>query len=139
MSASYSKVTLIGYVGADPEGRRTAAGDPLTTFRLAVSERPRAGEERTSWYAVAAFGRLAEICAAYVRRGALIFVEGGLTLRPYTDRQGVERVSADVRALEVRLLDRRPAEGEGSTPASTDGPAEGTAGDAGWSDDEVPF
>ncbi len=137
MSTTYSKATLIGYLGGDPETRALPSGDTLCTFRVAVNEKARGGtEERTSWYSVSAFGKLGEICAEYMRKGSLVFVEGSLSLRPYTDRKGVERISVDVRANEVRTLDRRAAEGEGAPPTvGSDMGADAPA----WNEDVVPF
>lgn len=110
MAMSYSKLTVIGHLGADPETRALPSGDPSVRFRVAVSERVR-GEDHTTWYTATAYGRLAETCASYLRRGSAVYLEGTLSLRTYTDREGRERVSPDLTVREVRLLDRRAAEG----------------------------
>jgi len=102
---SYSKITLIGHLGRDPETKYVPSGDAVTEFSVAVSERTKQGET-TTWYRVSAWGRLAEVCSQYLHKGSLVYVEGPLVAREYTDREGKARTSLDVRAREVKMLDR---------------------------------
>jgi len=96
--------------------------------------------ERTTWFRVSAFGRLAETCSQFLHKGSYVYLEGTLSQREYTDRDGVQRTSLDVRAREMRMLDRR---GEGGMPgAEMGGPvATGAPTQAGEDTnmDEIPF
>ena len=132
MPMSYTKLTLIGHLGADPEVRALPSGDPAVHFRVAVDERVR-GEDRTTWYVATAYGRLGETCRAYLRKGSAVYLEGTLSLRTYTDRDGKERVSPDLTVREMRLLDRR-AEASAAGPEAP----EGSAPDA-LPTDDIPF
>ncbi len=94
-----NRATLIGHVGRDPEIRHTQAGDPVAHFSLATTETWRRGETReshTEWHRVTAFGPLAELVAARVRRGAALYVEGRIRHREYTDRDGNARTAHEI-------------------------------------------
>lgn len=111
MAGSYCKILLIGHCGKEPESRFTPSGDQVAEFSMAVSERRRGQDgqqqEQTTWYRVSAWGKLAEVVEQYVRKGSYLFVEGPLTAREYTTRDGQARTSLEVRAREVKLLDKR--------------------------------
>jgi single-strand DNA-binding protein len=111
MAGSYNKITLIGHLGRDPEMRYLSGGDPVTDFSVATSERRRGADgqsqEQTTWFRVSAFGKLAETCHGYLHKGSYVYVEGALSQRDWTDREGATRTSLEVRARELRLLDRR--------------------------------
>lgn len=131
MAGSYCKLSVIGYVGRDPEMRYLPGGDPVTDFSLPVSERRRDGGETTTWFRVAAFGKLAETCKEYLHKGSYIYIEGTLSQREWTDRDGNARTSLDVRAREMRMLDRRgdgaeagPEAGPGGAPPPADDEAD---------------
>jgi single-strand DNA-binding protein len=113
MSSSFNSVTVVGHLGRDPEPRYTPSGDQVTSFSVATSERykTRDGQqqERTTWFTVSAWGKLAETCGQYLHKGSYVYVEGPVSLREYTDRDGVQRASLDVRAREMRMLDSRAA------------------------------
>jgi len=111
-----NKVQLIGNLGRDPEIRRTGAGNPVATLRLATSEQWKdkmSGErkERTEWHTVVIFNEgLAQVVEKYTKKGSRIFVEGQLRTRKWTDQSNVERYSTEVvlgqYGGEVKLLDR---------------------------------
>lgn len=147
MAGSYNKIIIIGNVGRDPEKRFMSSGDAVTSFSVATSERFRTRDgqqqERTTWFNVSAFGKLADTCEAYLHKGSYVYVEGALSQREYTAQDGTTRTSLDVRAREMRMLDRRGEDGDlGSdsgdfgSPArpSSSGPAEPDA-----DMDSIPF
>ncbi|SAL03062.1 single-strand binding protein [Caballeronia fortuita] len=110
--ASLNKVELIGHLGADPESRYLPSGDAVTSLRIATSESwkdKESGErkERTEWHRVSAFGKLAEIMNEYLRKGAQVYIEGSLQTRKWTDQQGVERYSTEIRADKMLMLGGR--------------------------------
>ena len=112
MAASFNRVTLVGYLGQDPTSTFLPTGDQVTNFRVACTERrkDRSGvqQEQTLWFSCSTYGRLAERSQQLLRKGAYVYVEGRLSPREYTDRQGQTRTSLDVRCAEMRLLDRLP-------------------------------
>ena len=146
MAGSFNRITIVGYLGRDPEMRYLPSGDPVTSFTVATTEPGRAQEgqqqqpERTTWFRVSAFGRLAETCSQFLHKGSYVYLEGTLSQREYTDRDGVQRTSLDVRVRDMRMLDRR---GEGGVPgAEIGGPgatgAPPPAGDE-TNMDDIPF
>lgn len=110
---------LIGRLGQDPEVRYTQANTAVATLSLATSERYKDGngeyQEKTEWHRVVAWGRLAEICQQYLRKGSLIFVEGPLQTRQWEDNQGQKRYTTEIKALQMTMLDSK---GSGAGPAN---------------------
>jgi single-strand DNA-binding protein len=112
--STLNKVTLIGYLGRDPETRSTAAGDAVTQFTLATTETWKdkaTGEKReaTEWHRVVLYRKLAEVAAQYLKKGSLAYVEGRLQTRKYTGKDDVERYVVEIIADDLRLLGGRPA------------------------------
>ncbi len=116
MAGSYNKIIIIGNVGRDPESRYLPSGDAVASFSVATSERRKGQDgqqqEQTTWFRVSAFGKLAETCQQYLHKGSYVYVEGALTQQEYTDREGATRQSLEVRAREMRMLDKRGEGGE---------------------------
>lgn len=130
---SLNKVLIIGNVGNDPEMRYTPNGDPVTSFNVATNWRYTTSEgeqrEETEWFRVNTWGRLAETCNQYVVRGMKVYVEGRLKSSPWSTQDGELRSGNEIRANEVRFLDRAPASGTDSPG----GPApEGEVEDLPW-------
>src|ERR671938_616025 len=126
VARSLNRISIIGNLGRDPEVRMTPTNTVVTTFSVAVNERRRDAEgnpqEKTLWFRVTAFGRLAEICAQYLAKGAGVYVEGRLDPQEWTDAAGANRFTLGLVASDVRMLDGRGPEDE--APASrTDVPS----------------
>ena len=142
MAGSYNKIILIGNVGRDPQMRYLPSGDPVTDFSMATSERRRGPDglpqEYTTWFRVTAFGKLAETCYTFLRKGSYAYVEGTLSQRDWTDREGANRVSLEVRAREMRMLDKRGAGLDGETARPSGGPSPASSDDD-LTMDDVPF
>lgn len=106
-----NRVMIIGRLGADPELRYTQAGQATCSLRVATDEsytdRDGNREERTEWHRVAVFGKTAENCNQYLRKGSLVYVEGKLSTRKWQDQNGQERYSTEIRADRVQFLDRK--------------------------------
>ena len=113
-----NKTMLIGNLGKDPELNVTSDGTPVTKFSLAVNRRYKGSngeqKEETEWFNIVTWRSLAEICERYLHKGSKVYVEGRLTQRKYTDREGVQRTMVEVIANDMRMLDKKPAE-EAST------------------------
>lgn len=108
---SLNKIMLIGNVGTDPEMRFTANGNPVTSFRVAVSRSYTTSEgERkpeTEWFTVVAWKKQAESCNQFLTKGQRVYVEGSLRTRFWEGRDGQKRVTAEVIANRVLFLDRQ--------------------------------
>ncbi len=107
---SVNKVILIGRLGADPEIRYTADGQPVATFRIATNEvwvKNGQKQERTEWHRIVAFGRLAEICGEYLSKGRQVYIEGRLQTRSYEDREGIKRFVTEIIAQNMQMLGSR--------------------------------
>jgi len=136
--AGISKVIIIGNIGRDPETRYTPNGTMNVQFSLAVSRRfnDQGGQqqERTNWFRVTCWGKLAEIADGltqngYLVKGKQVYVEGRLDAREYNDQQGQARTSLDVNATELQLLGSRgDGEAGGQMGGAPRGGGSGTAG-----------
>lgn len=113
----YNRVILLGRLTRDPELRYTAAGKPVTNFRLAV-DRGRAGDDgeaTTDFVDIVAWERQAETAAEYLHKGRLVLVEGRLQVRQYEAQDKSRRTVYEVVANTVRFMpDRNGAPTEGS-------------------------
>lgn len=107
--ASVNKVILVGNLGADPEMRATAGGDPVCNLRLATSEQWKdkaTGEskETTEWHRVVLFRRLAEVAGQFLHKGSAVYIEGRLKTRKWQDKDGQDRYTTEVEASELKML-----------------------------------
>src|SRR5713226_3727569 len=110
-----NKIMLIGNRGRDPELNVTGDGTPFARFSVAVSRTYKAsnGERReeTEWFNIVAWRQLAETCNTYLHKGSKVYIEGRLTQRKYTDKNGVERTMIDVIANEMEMLTPKATQG----------------------------
>lgn len=109
-----NRVQLIGRLGKDPEAHFTSGGKKVTKFSVAVGRHwisDGETKEATDWFNVEAWGRLGEICAQYLGKGKLVFVEGRLQTDRY-EQQGETRYYTRVVAQQMQMLDRKPGETE---------------------------
>lgn len=118
-----NKVMLIGRLGRDPDIRYTQAGMPIANLNIATDEsytdRDGIKQDRTEWHRVVVFQKLAENCKNYLVKGSLVYVEGSLQTRKWTDQQGQDRYVTEIKAQRVQFLDRkgdRPSSGEDEFP-----------------------
>jgi single-strand DNA-binding protein len=128
MYQSVNKVILIGFLGEAPELRFSSQGKPVGTFSLAVNERWKDAEgarrERVEWFQIVCFGRLPEVCGQYLDRGRHVYIEGRLQTRKWEDRGGEKRMTIEVVANQMQILDRAPKNGNGAKAAESSKPAE---------------
>ena len=111
MARGVNKVILIGNSGADPELRYTPGGTAVSNFSIATNESwtDSSGErqERTEWHRIVVWGRLAEICNQYLRKGSKVYLEGKLQTRSWEGQDGLKRYTTEVIARDMQLLDLR--------------------------------
>lgn len=106
---SFNKITIVGYLGRDPELRYTPQGTALCKLSIATTEKrkdPATGEqgEHTTWFRVTLWRNQAELANQYLSKGRQVYVEGRLRLEEYTDREGQKRFSAEVSGTEIQFL-----------------------------------
>lgn len=110
---SINRVTLVGYLGADPEMHRFEDGNCVARLSLATNTRytSRSGEkvEQTQWHAVIVRGRLAELVNEQVKKGSKLYVEGELRYRIYEDPAQVKHRVNEVMAFRCEFLPSAPA------------------------------
>ena len=112
--ASVNKVILVGNLGRDPEVRYTATGDAMCNLSIATTDnwRDKASGERkehTEWHRVSFFGKTAEVCGQYLKKGSQIYVEGSLRTRKWTDKDGQEKYTTEIRGDAMQMLARARA------------------------------
>ena len=130
--ASVNKWIGIGNLGKDPDMRYTASGDAICNFSIACTESWKdkaTGEkkEQTEWVRISFFGKLAEICGQYLKKGSQVYIEGSLRTRKWTDKDGQERYTTEIRGDEMKMLGSRqgmgaPAGGGGGGGGGYDEP-----------------
>lgn len=135
-----NKIMLIGNLGKDPDFNVTPEGTPIAKFSLAVSRnvKNRSGErvKETEWFNIVAWRQLAEICEKYLHKGSKVYIEGRLSQRKYTDKDGNQRTAIEVTANDMEMLDSKESSGgSGSYAASGSSASYGSAP----SDDFDPF
>jgi len=108
---SVNKVTLIGWVGTDPELRHTSDSTAVCNLSIATSEtwKDQKGNEqnRTEWHRVVFWRQLAEIVNQYLKKGSHVYIEGKIQSREYEDSRvpGTKRKAYEIIAHEIRILD----------------------------------
>ncbi|MEI8030741.1 MAG: single-stranded DNA-binding protein [Comamonadaceae bacterium] len=131
--ASVNKVILVGNLGRDPEVRSFPNGDRVANVTIATTDKWKDKQtnemkEATEWHRIVFNGRLAEIVEQYLRKGAQIYVEGSLRTRKWTDKDGQEKYTTEVRADQMQMLGSRqgmsgPAADDDGSGASYSRPA----------------
>jgi single-strand DNA-binding protein len=108
---SFNKITIVGYLGRDPELRYTPQGTAVCNFSVATTEKRKNArgetEEHTIWFRIAAWGRQAELAAEYLAKGKQVYVERRLRREEYTDREGIQRTGLEVNASDIQFLGQR--------------------------------
>ena len=115
-----NKTTLIGHVGQEVEIRKLDNGTPVGRFSLATSEsyKDTAGElqTETQWHNITVWRQQAELAEKLIKKGSLVYIDGKITYKKYTDKNGIERVSTDIVCNTFRLMGKK----EGSNQSNDD-------------------
>ena len=108
---SVNRITLVGHLGDKPEVRATPGGKMVCNFGLATNHTYKKEDgttvESTDWHRIVAWGGLAETCGKYLEKGSQVYVEGRMTYREWQDKDGKERMSAEVIADDVQFLSKK--------------------------------
>jgi single-strand DNA-binding protein len=130
----YQKTIVVGHLGRDPEMRYTPTGVPVTSFSIATTRKwtNANGEpqEKTTWFRVTCWRKLAESAAQYLKKGQAVLVEGEIDASAWTDKEGNPRASLELNALNWRFVGGRGEGGE----AAGGGVSEEVVGE-----DDIPF
>lgn len=158
MARGVNKVILIGNLGKDPEVRYFPSGDAVANATVATTETwkdKQTGEQKeaTEWHNVVFPGKLGEIAGKYLKKGSKVYVEGSLRTRKWTDKEGKDRYTTEIRVQDMQMLDGKPGGGSapmaggeersyaprGGAASRSSAPAPAPAADAPFEDDDIPF
>lgn len=145
--ASVNKVIIVGNLGRDPETRHMPSGEAVATLAIATSEKWKdkaSGEmrEETEWHKVVFFGKTADVCGQYLKKGSQVYVEGSIRTRKWQDKEtGQDRYSTEIRGDRMQMLGGRDVAGEqhsspAAPPKRQEKPAPKKMDDL---DDDIPF
>ncbi len=141
----YQQLIIVGNLGRDPEMRYTPSGTPVTSMNIATNRKYTGSDgqvvKETTWFRVSVFGKMAETCAQYLKKGSAVLVEGRLTPdknsggpRTYQRQDGTMAATYEVFANNVRFLSSRAEGGPSPAPAPSDDDVPAAGGE-----DEIPF
>lgn len=148
---SLNKAMIIGNLGADPEVRYTQSGTAVGNLRIATNEKwtDKSGQrqERTEWHRVVVFGKTAENCSKYLKKGRQVYVEGRIQTNEWQDKDGNKRYTTEIVASNVTFLS---GSGGGDYAGGSDDYADASGHhqerpqvessyDQSFNDDEIPF
>ena len=149
--ASVNKVIVVGNLGRDPETRFLPDGKAVCNFSVATTDKwtdkaTNEKKEATEWHRISSFGRLAEICGEYLKKGSQVYIEGKLRTRKWQDKEGQDRYSTEIIAETMQMLGSRSGMGGGEpretrepSAAGESTPAKKPAGQFQDMDDDIPF
>ena len=151
--ASVNKVILVGNLGKDPESRFLPDGKAVCNFSIATTDKWKdkaTGEakEATEWHRISAFGRTAEVCGEYLKKGSQVYIEGRLKTRKWQDKEGQDRYTTEIQCDFMQMLGSRGgSEGErhqrseSETKQPTTARTQSSGGKTGFDDmaDDIPF
>lgn len=147
---SVNKAIILGNLGKDPDIRSTSGGQIVANFSVATNrvftDRNGQRQEQTEWHNIVAWGRLAEICEQYLKRGDHVYIEGRIQTRSWEDQSGEKRRTTEIVAQEMQMLGSgapgRGSVGQDDSGAGADeydGSEGGGAGVAEEEEDDLPF
>jgi|SRR6185312_377185 len=139
-----NKIMLIGNLGKDPEFNVTPDGTPVAKFSLAVNRnaKNRSGEwvKETEWFNIVAWRQVAERCEKFLHRGSKVYIEGRLSQRKYTDKEGIQRTAIEVIVNDMQMLDPKESSGgSGNYAERSSSPSGYATAPTSASDDFDPF
>ncbi len=134
MSNDLNQCNFIGRLGADPETRYLTNGDAVASFRIAVGWKGK-DKEGAEWVSISAFGKLAEICGQWLKKGSQVFISGRMKTDEY-EKDGVKRYSTKIIADRMQMLGGKSRE-EGQASAPQVPKQHSTSFDD--MDDDIPF
>ena len=138
--SNFASVTLVGHLGRDVDTKCLSDGTTVANFSIATS-RKRGGNEVTTWWRAALFGKRADVLAQYARKGDPLLIQGEPFMRTYTDKDGSERQSLEVAVSDFAFLKGRNDDSGGgyTAPTPTRAKVDPQAPAGNDFDDDIPF
>lgn len=138
---SVNKVILLGRLGTDPELKKIpSSGASVCNLSLATTEtwvdKSNQKQERTHWHRVIVWGKQADLCAQFLKKGKEIFLEGKVVSRSFDDKEGNKKYTTEIVADFVRFIGRDKKEGGENTLNKK---LEDVKNDYCFSADDIPF
>ena len=103
-----NKVILLGRLGADPELKYTQNKTPVCSLKLATNEKRKGQDgqwtDHTEWHTVVTFGKTAENCAQYLKKGRQAFIDGKIQTKKYQDQDGKDKYWTEIIANSVQFV-----------------------------------
>jgi single-strand DNA-binding protein len=135
--SSVNRAIILGRIGKDPEVRQISAETSVASFNVATTFRKSKVDEDTEWHRIVAWDRLADVVGKYAKKGDLIYVEGRLRTRKWTDKSGNERDVTEIIAERIQLIGRT-AKREDVEQKTSASPVD-TSGGIADMDSDIPF
>lgn len=125
--SSLNKAMIIGNLGKDPDVRYTQSNTAVANLSIATSDRykDKSGEwkETTEWHKIVAWGRTAEVCQEYLKKGSKIYVEGSIQTNKWEDKDGQTRYTTEIKARRLIMLDSKGSGNGQAAPAGSESKA----------------
>jgi len=104
-----NKATLHGFTGKDPEIRSLESGKKIAKFTLATQSfrKDQTGNKITEWHTIIAWEKLAELCEKYIKKGSELIIEGEISYRNYTDKDGVVKYFTEIIASGIEFCGKK--------------------------------
>jgi single-strand DNA-binding protein len=104
-----NKMILMGHLGTDPEVRYTVDGRSVVSLSVATTSNWKDGttgemQQETEWHRVVLFNRLAQIAEEYLKKGALVYIEGSLQTNRWKDASGADRSTTQIVGKQLEML-----------------------------------
>ena len=120
-----NRVIMVGRLTRDPEVHATASGGKLANMRLVTTEYRKSedGERKdeVQYHSVVAVGRLGEVCADYLTKGRLVYIEGKLQTREWEGKDGLHRYTTEVFADVMQILSPKPSNDDAGVGTAAEG------------------
>ncbi len=140
---SLNKAQIIGNLTRDPELKQTTGGQSVCTFGVATNRywTDSNGQKRdeAEYHNVVAWGKLAEICAQYLKKGNKVFVEGRLQTRNWEDEGGAKHYRTEIVANDMIILSPRGEVGTQENSVADDASAPTQSVEEEISPEDLPF
>lgn len=140
-----NKAMIIGNLTRDPEIKTTPTGKNVASFSIATSyvwtDQMGQKQEKSEFHNIVAWGKLADICGQYLKKGSKIYLEGRLQTRDWAGQDGVKRYRTEIIAENMIMLDRAGAQtrtsGYDQPPMPNEEPVINVGSDQGFDEDEI--
>ncbi len=135
MANDLNMCQFIGRLGQDPKMRQTADGGAVANMSIAVGWKSK-DKEGAEWISLVAFGKLAEICGQYLKKGSQIYAQGRMQTRKWQDKEGNERSTTEILLDQMQMVGGKSDSGEKDKPSKPATPRKAAADEP---NDDIPW